>query len=339
MITNRLQYYLNLWELRKLINVLKNLSSYYLSKYSGKYFVWGQPFTFFIEPTNLCNLRCPECPVGLCQLKRKQGFMDLDHYKAVIDDISSYAWYLLLYFQGESAIHPRLIDMINYAYQKNIYTEISTNGTRLGEKTFAGELAASNLGKLIVSLDGASEATYKIYRRGGLFKRVIKGIEYLVAARENYRKKTPEIVLQFIVMHHNEHEMKQVKNLGKSLGVDSVLFKSPQIYNFEHAEQTLPQNPRYRRYRKVNGQYVLKGEFSGYCKKLWIGSVITQDRLVIPCCFDKDANHILGSLTAQRFEDVWKSGAYHAFRQQVLTNRQNVEICKNCSEGLKTLFN
>ncbi len=335
---SRFSHYKSLWSTGKATNAFKNISSFYLSRISGKYLVWGKPFSFFIEPTNLCNLRCTECPVGLQTLERPQGYMPLEQYRNIIDDISGHTWHLLLYFQGEPAMHPDITKMINYAHQKKIFTEMSTNGTRLASRSFAAELAASSLGKLIISLDGASETTYQFYRQKGLFSRVIKGIRQVVAERNQLKKKFPRIVIQFLVMRHNEHEIAAVKNLGKQLGVDKVIFKSPQIYDFENAEEILPRNTRFRRYKKMNGEYKLKGSYSGYCKKLWIGSVITQQSTVIPCCFDKDAHFPIGNLSSHKFKEIWENPNYQRFRKNVISNRSGIPMCRNCSEGLRTFF-
>ena len=333
-----ISFLLHLWDGKKFINAVKILSSYFLSRLTGRYFVWGRPYTFIIEPTALCNLRCPQRPVGLQTLSRPQSNMPIDDYRRIIDEISEYTWVLLLFFQGESFINPAIIDMIDYAYEKKIFTVISTNGTRLANPQFARELAASKLGRLILSVDGATEETYKVYRQAGHFSRVIRGIRQFIEARRELGKKYPLADLQFIVMAHNEHEMDAIKKLGKELGVDRVIFKSPQIYDFENAEQTLPQNPRFRRYHKVNGEYRLKGSYSGYCKKIWYGSAITWDGKVIPCCFDKDAEFQLGDLADSNFAEIWEGDNYHRFRNLVRNKRDSIEMCKNCTEGLKIFF-
>lgn len=327
-----------LWDYRKFKNALLIYSSYLLSRASRKYFVWGKPFTFIIEPTSVCNLRCPQCPVGLQTLLRPQGNLGFAEYRQIIDDIADHTWMLLLYFQGESFINPNIIDMINYAYDRKIFTVISTNGTRLASREFARELAASNLGRLILSVDGATEETYKIYRQAGHFHRVVKGIRQFIEARHALGKKFPRADLQFIVMRHNEHEMTDIQKLGKELGVDRVIFKSAQIYDFESAEETLPRNNKYRRYQVVNGEYRLKGSYSGYCKKIWYGSAITWDKKVIPCCFDKDAEYLLGDLVSQEFQEIWAGDNYHRFRETVRQNRNRIEMCTNCTEGLKIFF-
>ena len=264
--------------------------------------------------------------------------MTFADYKKVVDDIADYTWVLLLYFQGESFINPDILKMIDYAYEKKIFTVISTNGTRLASNEFAQELAASKLGRLILSVDGATEETYKIYRQEGHFHRVVKGVRQFMEARKKLEKGFPRADLQFIVMRHNEHEMEDIQQLGKDLGVDRVIFKSPQIYDFENAEETLPQNPKYRRYEKKNGSFQLKGSYSGYCKKIWYGSAVTWDQKVIPCCFDKDAEFQLGDLAEASFEDVWQSDNYQKFRNLVVNNRDSIEMCRNCTEGLQIFF-
>jgi MoaA/NifB/PqqE/SkfB family radical SAM enzyme len=331
-------YLLKLWDRKKFKNVVVNTSSYYLSRFTQKYFVWGKPFSFIIEPTNLCNLRCPECPVGLQTLERPIGLMRNPEYQKALDDIEKYCWYLLLYFQGESFINPDIIDMINYAFEKKMYTVISTNANRLASSKFSDELAASKLGRLVLSIDGATDETYTIYRQAGKFNRVIKGIEYFVKARNKLNKKFPRIILQFIVMKHNEHEMKAIKELGKKLGVDRVIYKSPQVLDPSRADEIMPQNPKFRRYEKSNGTYKLKGSYTGYCKKIWYGSVLTWDRTVIPCCFDKDAEFPLGTMKDQDFKTIWDTEVYHEFRKGVIKDRDGLEMCRNCTEGLRIIF-
>lgn len=330
-----LQFLSRLASPQKAVNIAKTLASYSISRTTGRYTVWGKPYTFIIEPTSHCNLRCPQCPVGLQTLLRPQGYMSFDDYRKIIDEIADYTVLLLLFFQGESFMNPDIIKMINYAWEKGIFVTISTNGTRLANPEFAHELAESKLGRLILSVDGATEETYKIYRLAGHFHRVTRGVKQFTDARKKLGKRFPRADLQFIVMRHNEHEMDDIKKLGDELGVDRVIFKSPQIYDFDNAEDTLPENPKYRRYEKVEGEYKLKGSYSGYCSKLWYGSAITWDKQVIPCCFDKDADFQMGEVGESEFSQIWEGDNYQRFRKMVIRDRDSIEMCRNCTEGLK----
>jgi radical SAM protein with 4Fe4S-binding SPASM domain len=69
------------------------------------------------------------------------------------------------------------------------------------------------------------------------------------------------------------------------------------------------------------------------CWKLWHANVITWDGLVVPCCFDKDAQHRMGDLKSGSFKSIWKSEAYKNFRTSLMNGRKNIDICSNCSEG------
>ena len=60
---------------------------------------WGWPTHLQVEPTNLCNLKCPLCPVTE-GLKRPKGHMDLDLFKKFIDEVGDYAFLIILWDWG-----------------------------------------------------------------------------------------------------------------------------------------------------------------------------------------------------------------------------------------------
>ena len=59
-----LQFLAPLWSWYKFYNALLILSSYALSRLTGRYDVWGKPYSFTIEPSAICNLRCPPMSGG-----------------------------------------------------------------------------------------------------------------------------------------------------------------------------------------------------------------------------------------------------------------------------------
>jgi radical SAM protein with 4Fe4S-binding SPASM domain len=66
---------------------------------------------------------------------------------------------------------------------------------------------------------------------------------------------------------------------------------------------------------------------------MWSSSVITWDGNLVPCCFDKDAKHKMGNLLSSNFRQIWFSEGYSSFRKQIFTNRNTIDMCKNCTEG------
>jgi radical SAM protein with 4Fe4S-binding SPASM domain len=128
-----------------------------------------------------------------------------------------------------------------------------------------------------------------------------------------------------------------VQRLAKEIGVNQVRLKTAQVYDYEHdPNQLIPIIDKYSRYKKDNdGKMVFKGNNQNHCWRLWHDPVITWDGTVAPCCFDKDAQHKLGSLNKQSFKELWHNKEYKEFRSKVLQSRKNIDICANCSEGVK----
>lgn len=319
---------------RRIWNIAAVLASYGLSVLLRKPVVWGMPVSYSVEPTNYCNFSCPECPSGTGALTRPRGKMDLSFYKRFIDEIAPAAHYLQLFLQGEPFLHKEIAKMTAYARLKKMYVSISTNGSVITEKNI-DVLFSPPPDKLIFSIDGLDEVTYAVYRSGGTFKEAERGLNLVLERRKREGSKRPFVELQFIVMKHNEHQMDDMKEYGRTIGADAVVFKSMQVSSIESAKLFLPENEKYRRYRIEDGELRIKSSLPNRCFALWRTGVITWDGKAVPCCFDKDAEFVLGDLTESGFADVWKNEAYLQFRKQILTGRKNIPICRNCTEGLQ----
>jgi radical SAM protein with 4Fe4S-binding SPASM domain len=189
--------------------------------------------------------------------------------------------------------------------------------------------------KLIYSVDGLDEDSYQNYRVGGTFKQADEGLRLLLKRRKELGLKKPFVEFQYIVMKQNEHLIENVKEYGKVVGVDKVVFKTMQISSYDNARKFLPANKKYSRYIIENGTFRIKQEVKNHCFALWRTSVITWDGKVVPCCFDKDAFYELGLLNGRAFEDVWHSSPYNNFRKRILNDRKSINMCTNCTEGLK----
>jgi radical SAM protein with 4Fe4S-binding SPASM domain len=322
--------------LRRFINAGKVWSSYQLSKLLQRPIQWGYPISISFEPTTSCNLRCPECPSGLREFTRPTGMLQKSFFEQTIDDIHKDILYLIFYFQGEPFLNPEFLAMVKYAAQKKIYTATSTNAHYLTEEK-AKQTVESGLDRLIISIDGTTQDVYQQYRVGGNLEKVIAGAKNIVKWKKELNSKTPFVVFQFLVVKPNEHQLEEVKQLAKEVGVDDVWFKTAQVYDYENdPNQLIPTLNKYSRYKKnADGTYAAKNKLQNHCWKLWHANVITWDGLVVPCCFDKDAMHQLGNLNMQSFKEVWQNDNYKQFRKELMTSRKNIDICANCSEGLK----
>ncbi len=309
--------------------------SFHISKILKRSIHWGLPMSISIEPTTSCNLRCPECPSGLRAFTRPTGMLNQLDFQNMLDQFGKQLWSINFYFQGEPYLNKELLPMIQHAVSKQIYTATSTNAHYLTAEV-AKETITSGLHRLIISLDGTTQETYEQYRIGGNLSKVIEGTKQVVLAKKNAGSATPHIIFQFLVVKPNEHQTQDALLLAKELGVDEVRFKTAQVYNYENGNPLIPEQEKYARYRQgKDGKWMLKNKFENSCWRMWQGCVVTWDGGIVPCCFDKDASHQFGKLSEDSLKHIWKGEKYQSFRSGILTNRSEIEICKNCSEGSK----
>ncbi len=225
--------------------------------------------------------------------------------------------------------------MVRYAKKKRIYTSSSTNAHYLNDE-MARKTVESGLDRLIISIDGTTQEAYEAYRKRGQLSKVIDGTKNLIKWKKELKSSSPHLVFQFLVVQQNEHQIEELHDLANELGVDEVVLKTAQVYDYENGNALIPKQEKYSRYKKLsNGKFELKNKLLNQCWKMWHSCVFTWDGKVVPCCFDKDAQHQFGDVKEVDFKEIWRSAPYEHFRQSLLVSRSEIDICKNCSEGTK----
>lgn len=333
---NDIYNFLSKLTVHRVLNALKVFLGYQLGKWFGRPILMGKPFSISVEPTTACNLGCPECPSGLKSFSRPTGRIQPDFFQKTIQQLYKELLYLSFYFQGEPYLNTGFLDMVAYASSKKIYTATSTNAHFLDDET-ARKTVLSGLDRLIISLDGTTQDTYEQYRRGGALDKAIQGARNIVKWRKELKSKKPYLVLQFLVVRPNEHQVDEVKKMAKEIGMDDVWFKSAQVYDYERdPHQLIPLNDKFSRYKKdALGRTIPKNPLRNHCWKMVHSNVMTWDGKIVPCCFDKDAEHVMGDMKENSMKEIWEGKNYQAFRQELMKSRKNIDICANCSEGLK----
>lgn len=314
----------------KQINLFKAGYSYLHNSLAGKAEISGMPISLSAELTNNCNLHCPHCPSGTGLMQRKRGYMDTDLFIKVMKELRPFLYNLNLYFQGEPMLHPLFFTFLENC--TTTHTVVSTNGHFLSEEN-SEKIVKSQLNKLIISLDGIDQNTYTRYRVGGDFTKVTEGLKIISRAKAKFRSSL-KIEVQFLVNRFNETQIPAVKQLVKNAHA-SLSLKSMQIIDSSEIHLWLPTEAKYQRYKMDNGRYLIKNSFQNRCARLWFNPVITWDGKVVPCCFDKDAQYVMGDLNNDSFRDIWEGPKYRIFRKSILTGRHMIEMCRNCTSGLK----
>ena len=265
------------------------------------------------------------------------GLLTMELFHRILDNVKEHAHTMQFYFQGEPLLNKQLPEMIAMAHQVGLYTIVSTNAQALNRST-AEALVKSGLSHIIVSIDGFSEESYAAYRVGGSLHKALEGLQHLANAKAELHSRI-RIELQVLRLKTNEHEWLWIKKNYKKLGATHLVFKTAQLYNFEHGHPLMPTDERYSRYKKIaDGTYVHKKSSRlsplafnlSPCKRLWSGCVITTTGIVLPCCYDKEQHHSLGNITTQSLSDIFHSPKANTLRKHILKGHLP-EMCKNCN--------
>lgn len=291
---------------------------------------WGWPTHLQVEPEARCNLKCVICPVT-AGMDRPTGSMSFSTFRKLIDDVGDYVFLILLWDWGEPFLNPSLFEMISYARQEGIKVVCSTNGQLLAEGDHAERVVRSGLDALIIAMDGISQETYQRYREGGSLESVLKGVESVVAKKHELQIDRPLVNLRFLATRYNEHEVPQLEDLAKSLGVDMCSVKTLNPYGSDL--ELVPENPRYRRFDYTcDGQTPVRRSHNP-CKCLWNMPAIHWNGAVALCTFDCTEDFVLGDLRTDSFRDIWHGTEYRRLRHRFRSDWESVPLCHGCSNA------
>lgn len=325
---------------RKFLNVVslikkhpKGLLNFFLSTFSlitRSTYVLGKPVHITIEPTTACNLKCPVCETGSGTLNRPQGEMSLGNLKKIIDKIAPHTNAILFYFMGEPFLNRNAYEMIKYARDHRIFVTICTNGEYINAK----RLVDSGLNEISFQIGGITQETHETYRVNGKLNKVFESIRNVVAEKKRRGICLPRVIVGFIIMKHNEHQVNDFYKLGRELEVDECQVVNPCVRTIKQGIQFLPADERYWFYdRSAFSKGILRPRVipNNRCEWIYYSTVITWDGNVVPCCRDAQGDYVMGNLFEESFDSIWNNEKYRKFRKKISTAQSEMPLCKLCS--------
>ena len=314
-------------------NAIRCYWNYALSR-MGLVRISHAPLFVSVEPAAVCQLRCPECPVGrrdngISTSRNTDKLLSLDLYRKVLGEVKDYAHTMQFYFQGEPLLNKDLAQMIAEAHEAGLYTIVSTNAQAM-TRELAEALVSAGLNRIIVSMDGLTQATYGAYRIGGDVEKAKAALRYLREAKKKLKIEDLrlQIELQCLRLKTNEQEWAELKRTYKALGADRLSLKTAQLYDYEKGHDLMPSNPRYSRYEQgADGLFHRKKRARG-CLRVWSGVVVTTTGEVLPCCYDKSHAFAYGNIKDAPIAELFKNEKALAFRRAALNEQP--KICQEC---------
>lgn len=252
---------------------------------NNKIVLKSDPSVYIIGVTNICQLRCPLCITGLRQQDKKPQHMDWNLFVKVVEKIKDKASLVQLYKWGESLLHPKIIDMLEYCNRYDLNTEISSNLSLENIDDKLEAMVKYRLKHLIVSFDGVNQEDYSRYRQGGNIEWVKNNIKAIQKFKQEYNSEYPKISLQFLRNKYTKDQIKELENNYKNWGADDYyVCDMTTIFKDRNKETELDwleeEDIKQRKYCDID--VCMHGKT---CYFLYTTMIIEQDGSIPPCCF------------------------------------------------------
>ena len=286
-----------------------------------------------LDASTTCQLKCPLCSTGQKRAGVGWGHLTFRDFKEFVDDNPSIESIELSNY-GEVFLDPEISDIFRYAYERGVALTIETganlNTLRLAD---AENLVRYRVKSLTVALDGATPETYKLYRHGGDFDRVIANVRLINQFKKQYGSLEPEITWQFVIFGHNEHELPLARRMAEELGMDlrarlswDSEWSPVRDREFVRKMSGLGAATR-EEYRDIHGK-----EFVSPCLMLWNEPVINWDGRMLGCCVNRNFGDF-GNVFSSNLQDVLY-GELYEYTKEMLQGHQPARAdvpCTNCS--------
>ncbi len=169
------------------------------------------PTRFAVELCADCNLDCTMCHHD--KMVRPKGVMPFQLWKKCADEIAEVSPECNVWFSfcGEPLLEPELLlKMLEYGRDAGLQSiSINTNGMYLTED-LDDRILDSGIVRIVFGVDGFTAETYEKIRVNGKRDELYGHIERLLEKAKT-REQPPEIIVQFIEMDENKHELEEFR--------------------------------------------------------------------------------------------------------------------------------
>jgi len=289
-------------------------------EYPIKFYVADYPLHVDIELSTICNLKCPMCYTNTEKFKTNvhSGYMQEKLFKKLIDECAEgNVFSIRLSLRGESLIHPKVIDFIDYAKKKGI-KEVSTltNGLQLNEDKFK-KMMDAGIDWITISFDGLGR-TYEKIRYPAKYDHAIKKISNYSKLKQDVNRIKPVIKIQTIL---------------------PAIQENPKAFYdiFFPITDMVSVNPLID-YLSLDDQKKILYEKNFSCPQIYQRLVVGSDGLVLMCTNDLFGEQIIGDANKQTIQSIWKSPKLEKARLSNKYHRGGTDynICAKCYLPRKT---
>lgn len=292
------------------------------------------PYSVGWAITNRCNLRCVHCNMNSGDALNNE--LKTEDCIKIIDKLAENKVQRITFFGGEPLVRKDFFQIADYAYNKGIFINMTTNALMITEEMIKKELYKFDM--IRVSLDGPNAETHEFIRnKKGAFDETIKRIKMLV-------KNGIDVGVVTCISHRNFKYIKEMITLleelkikrwflpllssaGRGSSISKEVLTPLEVKQFLIDIQNLTANSSFTVNLDIPYSILLKKQnknVTAACPAAISELVIFANGDVSPCC---QVPVIAGNVLEKDIYEIWNnSDVFKNFRDRSLVKGK----CGNC---------
>ena len=301
-----------------------------------------------IEPTKMCNQRCPMCSHPELD-KSEMGHMSFESFVKVFDQFPQVTT-VKLQGLGEILTNPEIWKMLEHVNQRGVRVLFATNGALLDETAARNIIALGNV-DVRFSLDTLDSEKYRKIRGSRAYERVIHNLKQFCELRSAHGRKSlfgqwfPSAEIRMVYMADTADELADMVRFAADVGLERVtatylLSKEHTQAQKAHAKSKIEQaqemglDGMMAEAKEVAADVGVTLKTISYsenhlarCDWPWRMPYITYDGYVTSCChIENPKASNFGNVLETPFEEIWNGERY----RQMRAHFTDLDINTNC---------
>jgi radical SAM protein with 4Fe4S-binding SPASM domain len=267
----------------------------------------------------VCNASCPNCPYTNSSIRedyKDRPIMEESTFKIIADQCGEYNAWIRISGGGEPMLHPRAVELMEYAKKVGARVGLITNGSRFTGES-ARRLIAAGIDMIEFSVDARDEETYGRVRTGLSWEKLLSNIKLVVDIRNTLASPT-----KIIASGVNQ----------KGVDIEAVAaYWEPLVDNFQKRKYLTwgINDPSY----SADPTPYLPPEQRIPCPFIFERLNIDSRGKIMICGYDIAAKTDMGSVHEKSIKEIWHGEGFNYYRQMHLDRRgAEIELCSRCPD-------
>ena len=267
----------------------------------------------------VCNARCPNCPYTNSKIREDYSdrpYMHEDTFKIIANQCGEHGAWIRLSGGGEPMLHPKAVELIEYAKKGGAKIGLITNGSKFTKENSV-RLLEAQVDMIEFSVDAADPEAYSKVRKGLNWHKLLSNVRRMVELRNQLKSHT-----------------KIIASGVNQVGVDIetvATFWEPIVDNFQKRKYLTwgINDPS----RSADSTPYLQPEQMIPCPFIFERLNIDSRGKVMVCGFDIAAKTDMGNVHEKSIKEIWLGEGFEYFREMHLSRRgHKIELCANCPD-------